>query len=515
MPDPEEIPPSEPAQAPDRVPEAREPAAKDPEIGLASLPASPPSAEPEQPPSPTVPDEAGLLSQADDLYRNEKYSEAGAIYTRMASANQLPENRRNAWAYCRRFEVVKRINGQPRSEGEWAAIAAEITAIRQLSPSVWWFDVYLQDLVRERSGHVAKVAPRNNQVVLRGSQPEESPLALPRTGAPRTLAAPKPKAPTPEPSETPGRLPSGDNPAPAPSPAATRAAETAPLPMNATGTLSDAPPENGAKPASTPPFQSPDLSQWQVENTTNFRIYHADAELARRVGRIAETTREEQIRRWTGQPPRGTWYPVCEIYLYPNAKIFSQRTDQPEDSPGFSTSGLMAGRVTARRINLRADHEKLEQAILPHEVTHIVLAELFAEKQIPRWADEGMAVLAEPTDEQRVRAQDLSKPLNGGRIFAVEQLLVMDYPDGQFWPLYYAQSISLTRFLVETSTPVRFVEFVKDAQRHGYEAALQRHYQIERSGRPPNALGIVRPFESRSPHGQQQNRDGESRIVLT
>ncbi|HEU5116398.1 MAG TPA: hypothetical protein VFT74_06925, partial [Isosphaeraceae bacterium] len=115
---------------------------------------------------------------------------------------------------------------------------------------------------------------------------------------------------------------------------------------------------------------------------------------------------------------------------------------------------------------------------LPHEVTHIVLAELFAEKQIPRWADEGMAVLAEPSDEQRVRAQDLSKPLTGGRIFAVEQLLVMDYPDGQFWPLYYAQSISLTRFLVEASTPVRFVEFVKDAQRHGYDAALQRHYQM-------------------------------------
>ncbi|HEU5117504.1 MAG TPA: hypothetical protein VFT74_12740, partial [Isosphaeraceae bacterium] len=143
--DPEAVPPSEPAPAPVREPETRKPAEKAPGVDLASLPASPPSAEPKPPAPSAAPDEAELLSKADDLYRSEKYSEAGAIYTRLASANHLPENRRNAWAYCRRFEVVKRINGQPRSEGEWAAIAAEITAIRQLSPSVWWFDVYLQD----------------------------------------------------------------------------------------------------------------------------------------------------------------------------------------------------------------------------------------------------------------------------------------------------------------------------------------------------------------------------------
>ncbi len=479
LPDPEDTQRAAPVQAPATEGVSPQATAESPKVGMASLANTPPSTEPEPKAGPTEPDRAALLKQADDLYRAENYSQAGAIYTRMAAANQLPENRRNVWAYCRRFEVVKRINGQPRSDGEWAAIAAEITAIRQLSPSVWWFDVYLQDLVRERSGQVAKVSPKSNQVVLRGAQPEERPLTLPRR-SPR----PKPKTPATsagEPSgsaEAPSEPPRTALPVSAPSPPAPNTESPAPLPLNSTETLTDAPVETPSKPAETTPFHDPDLSRWQVENTANFRIYHADPTLAKRVARIAETTREEQIRRWTGQPPRATWYPLCEIYLYPNAKVFAERTDQPEDSPGFSTSGLMAGRVTARRINLRADHDKLEQAILPHEVTHIVLAEMFADQQIPRWADEGMAVLAEPTDEQHVRAQDLSKPLNGGRIFGVEQLLVMDYPDGQFWPLYYAQSISLTRFLVETSTPVRFIQFVKDAQRHGYDAALRRHYQI-------------------------------------
>jgi len=95
------------------------------------------------------------------------------------------------------------------------------------------------------------------------------------------------------------------------------------------------------------------------------------------------------------------------------------------------------------------------------------------------YPDEGMAVLSEPTGEQALRASDLVKPLDGGKIFSVQQLMVMDYPEGQYWPLYYAQSISLTRFLVEQGTPTRFVEFVRDSQAHGPEPALLRHYQIK------------------------------------
>ncbi len=50
-------------------------------------------------------------------------------------------------------------------------------------------------------------------------------------------------------------------------------------------------------------------------------------------------------------------------------------------------------------------------AILPHEVTHVVLADLFTTQQIPRWADEGIAVLAEPNAEQEIRAAELQEPL--------------------------------------------------------------------------------------------------------
>jgi hypothetical protein len=55
----------------------------------------------------------------------------------------------------------------------------------------------------------------------------------------------------------------------------------------------------------------------------------------------------------------------------------------------------------------------------------------------------------------------------------------MDYPDGRFWSLYYAQSVSLTRFLVGQGSPEQFVEFVRSSQRGGIESELKRVYRIE------------------------------------
>jgi hypothetical protein len=106
------------------------------------------------------------------------------------------------------------------------------------------------------------------------------------------------------------------------------------------------------------------------------------------------------------------------------------------------------------------------------------LADLFTTQQIPRWADEGMAVLAEPRAEQQVRAAELQEPLEAGRIFDLSKLMAMDYPAAKDWSLYYAQSVSLTRFLVEQGPPERFVQFVRDSQHDGVERALKSVYRI-------------------------------------
>ncbi|MBY0397949.1 MAG: hypothetical protein K2X91_15970, partial [Thermoleophilia bacterium] len=214
--------------------------------------------------------------------------------------------------------------------------------------------------------------------------------------------------------------------------------------------------------------------------TANFQVTYVDANraLAEEVARAAEAAREAGLKRWGDASGGLPWAPRCEIVIFPTAKEFSRETGQAPDSPGFSTMGVNNGKVVFRRLTLRADHAGTVRAVLPHEVTHVILADLFPSKPIPRWADEGLAVLAEPAAEQQARAADLDAPLATGRLFRLGDLMAMDYPESRHWPLYYAQSVSLTRFLVEAKGPSTFLAFVKASQDAGVEPALKRTYGI-------------------------------------
>jgi hypothetical protein len=400
-----------------------------------------------QPPQPNAAAVPGAsVEAADTAFRAQRYDEAGRIYAALARDNKLPPSRRDHWAYCRCAEVVRRINANPHTTQEWAAIQAEVDRIRTLSPNNW-FGEYLRNLATERSQAALRGAqpgpakPEEQKVVVRGAAPEEPPQAPP-TEMP---AQPKVHARTAAPSAT---------------------AATPP----AAQVQTQAPPAQA---------QAARAGSWQILTTPNFRIMHANPELAQQVARVAEATRDEQGRRWLGAAGKRPWSPKCDLYLYPTASLFSRMTGQPEDSPGFSTMGLNGGQVVARRVNLRADQPNLVHAIVPHEVTHVVLADAFPNEPIPRWADEGLAVMAEPPAEQTLRASDLAGPLAAGRVYRVQDLMTIDYPDGQYWPLYYAQSISLTRYLVELDSPERFVQFLRGCQQDSVDAQLRHHYHID------------------------------------
>lgn len=371
------------------------------------------------------------LAAADGAFRGRDYALAGSIYAELADEGQLPEVRRDPWAYCRMVAVVSRINAGARSPAEWTTLRSEIEAIRKLSPKNWYGE-YLRNLAAELTSQGTRKP--STRPVLRGASPEEPPGSRPTTTRTHRFVSP----------ETPH--------------------------------VPDAAPVREAAAAVGRPG-SP-VGSWKVWDTENFRILHDDEALARQVALAAETIRRDQTGRWVGSQGVAAWAPRCDIYLYPTATQFSQMTGQPQDSPGFSTMGLGGGQVVARRVNLRADHPNLLTAVLPHEVTHVVLADVFREIQVPRWADEGMAVLSEPASEQELRAGDLSGPLADNRLFRVADLMSMDYPDGRFWSLYYAQSVSLTRYLVEQGSPEKFIEFVRGSQRAGVDAELKRVYGI-------------------------------------
>lgn len=427
------------------------------------------------------------LGQADRWFTNKKYEEAGQVYARLAAKNQLPPQRKQVWAYCRWVAVVARINAHPRSDREWEDIEQEIRSIQRLTPGNWYGE-YLQNRVAEaRRG--GRGSARTGKLVVRGSAPDENPP--PRFPRLLARARPAPASPQGATSEGAGEQPLGLPAVPAsqdpqPAPAAPQRAAPAGVdnPGNQPASPSDAVPEpqsgfeGGARAAEAAPASPLPLS-WHVRETANFRIYHTDPAQAEKAAQAAEAVRAQQARRWGSSAVRTPWSPRCDVYLYPTPRDFAQMTGQPETSPGFSTMGVNGNRIVARRVNLRADHPQLLTAILPHEVTHVVLADLFTQQQIPRWADEGMAVLAEPRAEQSSRASELTEPLKEGRVFKLSELMAIDYPNAEAWNLYYAQSVSLTQFLVEQGSPEQFVAFVRGAQRKGVENALRESYHIE------------------------------------
>jgi hypothetical protein len=388
-------------------------------------------------PRPTA---ADVLREADTAYLAERYLEAKEAYARLAKAGQLPDERKIHWAYCRSVDVVRRIKAGPKTREEWASIDREIVEIKTLSPKYWYAE-YLRNRAADLSRGSARTA--KGQVV-RGAMPESD--NSPSSIRDMTRKAPPVAAPPPV-----GRLGKpGDI-------ALARVSTETPQEIS----------------------NHVDSGQWQVKETANFTIYHADPALAEQVARAAEATRDAIVRRWTGSPPSKTWSPRCEVYIYPTAAIFAQVTGQPATSPGFSTMESNGVAISGRRIKLRADHPEIIACVLPHEVTHVILADLFPTQQIPRWADEGIAVLSEPAAEQEKRLADLDAVLDGGKIFAVDHLMVRDYPEGPHWGLYYAQSVSLTRYLVDQGKPGQFIEFLQGSQRRGVEPELKRVYKID------------------------------------
>lgn len=466
LPDPGPTPPldgpqravPEPAAA--AKPKTREKTSGPSVLSVAQTPRDSAGTDPEPRAAPTVvparpAEEETGLNQADRLFTEKKYEEAGRIYARLAGQNQLPAHRRQVWAYCRWVAVVARINAHPRTDREWDNIEQEIRSVQRLTPGNWYGE-YLQNRVAEaRRGGRAQA--RSGRLVVRGSAPEETPFV---DETPRFLLRARSAPSAQEASASP---PQGER----------------PLSLPALPSSRDDQPEPAA--ATPSPASDGDPSQplaWHVLETANFRIYHTDAVLAAKAGQAAEAVRSQQARRWGSSATRTPWSPRCDLYLYPTSRDFARMTGQPETSPGFSTMGINGNRIIARRVNLRVDHPQLIAAILPHEVTHVVLADLFTQQQIPRWADEGMAVLAEPLTEQLSRAADLTGPLAEGRVFKLNELMAIDYPSAEAWGLYYAQSVSVTQFLVEQGTPEQFITFVRGAQRQGIEQALREVYHI-------------------------------------
>jgi tetratricopeptide (TPR) repeat protein len=248
----------------------------------------------------------------------------------------------------------------------------------------------------------------------------------------------------------------------------------------------------GAAAAATPtpsPNAAPDVAVrhldkpadgWDVAETSNFRVYHhKQPALAEKVARAAEATRLSMAAKWLGEPG-ADWTPRCDVFIHDTAAEYGKMTGVPANSPGHSTIRSEGGRVVGRRIDLHRDDENTLTAVLPHEATHVVLAGRFGDFPVPRWADEGVAVLSEPREKVDRHLRNLPQYHRDNTLLGVREIMQMnDYPNPRFISTFYAQSVSLVEFLTREKGPQTFSAFVKDGLGGGYEAALRKHYNIQ------------------------------------
>jgi hypothetical protein len=140
-----------------------------------------------------------------------------------------------------------------------------------------------------------------------------------------------------------------------------------------------------------------------------------------------------------------------------------------------------SGKVWSRRIHLRIDQPGYLEHVLPHELTHVVLADRFSTQQIPRWADEGIAMLIEPPQRREELEQVLAKARRTGSALPLRELLTAkDYPPDQARAtIFFAQSVAFVDYLTSQHSAAEVIRLIETAQHAGYDQAIRDTLSID------------------------------------
>jgi hypothetical protein len=146
------------------------------------------------------------------------------------------------------------------------------------------------------------------------------------------------------------------------------------------------------------------------------------------------------------------------------------------EAGGLTSFDFVRGRVAEQDIKVEGRIDRILASALPHEVTHTIFAAYFG-GPMPRWADEGASLLSED-DREKLRHDRIVADLLARRgDFALTRLFRMQNYPGDLMG-FYGQGYSVSRFLVEVGGRPRFLRFVRDGSRAGWDDAARSHYGL-------------------------------------
>jgi hypothetical protein len=202
--------------------------------------------------------------------------------------------------------------------------------------------------------------------------------------------------------------------------------------------------------------------------SANFTVTAPTAEIAQQVAKRAESYRREKALLWLGKElPK--WPEPCPIRVKVTMAAPSGATTftfggASAAGPGIITQGPVAARretEISMHMEVSGSLDRLLNSVLPHEVTHTIFAHHFR-CPVPRWADEGGALLSEDKIEHERHDKLMRQRLNQGKEMRVRSLFSLsDYPrDMDKVMTLYAEGYSVCDFLVQRKDRATFLKFV-------------------------------------------------------
>lgn len=196
----------------------------------------------------------------------------------------------------------------------------------------------------------------------------------------------------------------------------------------------------------------------------NFLITAPTAELAQECLDSAETYRREIAQCWLGEElPPSVGRTVIRLKL-------SDREDEALSLLADSRERL------SHCVWLTASLSGMRTA-LAHELAHVVLATRYP-GEVPAWVHEGIAGRYDGPERQATRNGILAWFSRTNNWPQLERLLQAAGISRQDMASYSA-AVSLSEFLLVRGDRSRLVEFALAGRGQGWDAALQRHYQIQ------------------------------------
>ena len=215
--------------------------------------------------------------------------------------------------------------------------------------------------------------------------------------------------------------------------------------------------------------------------TPNFLILTDNPRQAEQYGRAAEQFRRDLAIAWLGEEmPR--WADRCPIKVKVGPRL---------GAGGATTFLFDHGEVFGWRMSIQGSHERVLDSVLPHEITHMILASHFR-RPLPRWADEGAATSVEHISERTRHRKMLVEFLHTDRGIPFNAMFAMkEYPK-DIMPLY-AQGFSLAEFLIQHGGKRKFLAFMGDGlEGERWADAVREHYGHANLGQLQNVwLGWV------------------------